>query len=70
MENELTITYVEDINGNKYYLEKVLGQGGQGMVCRTKDETLAVKFLMNNEPFFELKFVYKGKKLIKSVRLK
>ena len=33
-------------------------------------DKIFLKLLMNNEPFFELKFVYKGKKLIKSVRMK
>ena len=31
MEQELPITVVEDINGNKYYLDSVLGQGGCGL---------------------------------------
>lgn len=60
MEKELPITYVEDINGNKYYLEKVLGQGGQGMVCRTKDENLAVKFLMKNDKIVENQIDYES----------
>lgn len=58
MEQELPITVVEDINGNKYYLDSVLGQGGQGMVCRTKDSSLAVKFLMNGSTIIEDEKIY------------
>lgn len=58
MEQELPITVVEDINGNKYYLNSVLGQGGQGMVCRTKDSSLAIKFLMNGNTIVENEKIY------------
>ena len=47
--SELPFSTVKDITGNVYYLDKILGQGGQGMVCRTKDENFAVKLLMRND---------------------
>mgnify|MGYP000951574947 FL=1 len=40
---------VEDIYGNVIYLDgEPLGQGGQGIVCRTKDKNIALKFLVKN----------------------
>ena len=38
---------VEDIYGNIIYLDgNPLGQGGQGVVSRTKDKNIAIKFLI------------------------
>ena len=42
------IEKVKDIKGNVIYLDRILGQGGQGMVCRSLDKNLAVKFLTRN----------------------
>ena len=46
---ELSIKTIKDVNGNMYVLDSVLGQGGQGMVCKTKDSTIAIKFVLKNE---------------------
>ncbi|WP_162849734.1 protein kinase domain-containing protein [Anaeroplasma bactoclasticum] len=46
---ELSIKTIKDVNGNMYVLDSILGQGGQGMVCKTKDSTIAVKFVLKNE---------------------
>ena len=48
---ELSIKTIKDVNGNMYVLDSILGQGGQGMVCRTKDSTIAIKFVLKNEQF-------------------
>ncbi len=41
---------VEDIYGDIIYLDgEPLGKGGQGIVCRTKDKNIAIKFLVNDE---------------------
>ena len=53
MTEELPIKVVEDNNGNKYYLDSILGQGGQGMVCRTQDKNLAIKFLISDDKIVE-----------------
>ena len=42
------IEKVQAANGNVIFLDSILGQGGQGMVCRSSDRNLAVKFLTNN----------------------
>jgi len=56
---------VEDIYGNVIYLEgSPIGQGGQGVVCRTKDKNIAVKFLINKDKIVEddqLYEVYKNR---------
>ncbi len=44
---EVPVKIVEDVNDNKYNIESVIGQGGQGVVCRTTDNNLAVKFLLD-----------------------
>jgi serine/threonine protein kinase len=46
---ELSIKTIKDVNGIMYVLDSILGQGGQGMVCKTKDSTIAVKFVLKNE---------------------
>lgn len=56
--SELPFSTVKDITGNVYYLDKILGQGGQGMVCRTKDENFAVKLLMRNDEVIQDPDVY------------
>ena len=48
-EKELPIKTIKDSNGNSYVLDSVLGQGGQGMVCKTKDSAIAVKFVMKDD---------------------
>lgn len=50
---------VEDIYGNVIYLEgKPIGQGGQGIVCRTKDKNIALKFLVKNGTIIENEDIY------------
>lgn len=50
MENkELPIKTIKDNKGNVYVLDFVLGHGGQGMVCKTKDKAIAVKFVMKDD---------------------
>lgn len=50
MENiELPIKTIKDNKGNVYVLDSVLGHGGQGMVCKTKDKAIAVKFVMKDD---------------------
>lgn len=50
MENiELPIKTIKDSKGNVYVLDSVLGHGGQGMVCKTKDKAIAVKFVMKDD---------------------
>ena len=44
--DELPINSVKDVNGNVYMIDSILGQGGQGMVCKTKDSAIAVKFVI------------------------
>ena len=43
--NGKLIEKVKDVKGNVIYLDRILGQGGQGTVCRSLDKNLAVKFL-------------------------
>jgi serine/threonine protein kinase len=55
---ELSIKTIKDVNGIMYVLDSILGQGGQGMVCKTKDSTIAVKFVLKNEQFLTDKKYY------------
>ena len=43
--NGNVIEKVKDVRGNIIYIDKIIGQGGQGMVCRSLDKNLAIKFL-------------------------
>lgn len=47
--DELPINSVKDVNGNIYMIDSILGQGGQGMVCKTKDSAIAVKFVIKDD---------------------
>ena len=54
---------VEDIYGNVIYLDgDPLGQGGQGIVCRTKDKNIALKFLVKNGSIIEDEQIYESYK--------
>ncbi len=54
---------VEDIYGNVIYLDgEPLGQGGQGIVCRTKDKNIALKFLVKNGSIIEDEQIYESYK--------
>lgn len=46
---DLPVKVIKDEYGNIYTLDSVLGQGGQGMVCRTKDKNIAIKLVMKND---------------------
>ena len=43
------IEKVKDVKGNIIYIDKIIGQGGQGMVCRSLDKNLAVKFVTKGD---------------------
>lgn len=61
---ELSIKTIRDNNGNMYVLDSILGEGGQGVVCKTKDSTIAVKFVVkNNQVLADEKYyeIYKNK---------
>ncbi len=60
--SDLPISVVKDVNGNVYTLDSVLGQGGQGMVCRTKDSSLAIKFVMKGEQILQDEKFYEAYK--------
>ena len=50
---------VVDIYDNVVFLEgKPLGQGGQGIVCRTKDKNIAIKFLIKKDNIVSDEQVY------------
>ena len=54
---------VEDIYGNVIYLDgEPLGQGGQGIVCRTKDKNIALKFLVKNGSIIQDEQIYESYK--------
>ena len=68
MEEELKIKTINDVKGNTYTLDSVLGKGGQGMVCKTKDKHIAIKFVMkNDEPLMDEIFYEKYKEKINDV---
>lgn len=60
--SDLPINVVKDVNGDIYTLDSVLGQGGQGMVCSTKDSSLAIKFVMNGENILQDEKYYESYK--------
>jgi hypothetical protein len=39
--------FLEDIFGNKHYIEKEIGAGGQGIVFSTMDSNIAIKLVTN-----------------------
>jgi len=43
--------FIEDNNGNKHYIHKELGSGGQGSVFSTKDKNIAIKLIKHNQQF-------------------
>ena len=47
--NGNVIEKVKDVKGNIIYIDKIIGQGGQGMVCRSLDKNLAVKFVTKGD---------------------
>ena len=58
-ENLILPNKVEDVYGNIIYLDgKPLGQGGQGIVCRSKDKNIALKFLVKNGSIIEDDHIY------------
>ncbi len=59
-ERELPIKTIKDCNGNLYVLDSVLGQGGQGMVCKTKDSAIAIKFVMKNNQVLQDESYYEA----------
>ena len=45
----LTIRQVKDSYDTTHIITKLLGQGGQGIVCRTENPEIVVKFTLNHE---------------------
>lgn len=65
---EIKLKTIKDTNGNIYTIDLVLGQGGQGMVCKTKDSHIAIKFVMkNDEPYTDETFYERYKDRIDDV---
>lgn len=72
MEENKNLKYVIDENGFKHYLDKVLGQGGQGIVWKTKDPEILVKMKINSstgEPIIDEKIYEQYKDELDEVRL-
>lgn len=68
MMEEIKLKTIKDTIGNIYTIDSVLGQGGQGMVCKTKDSHIAIKFVMkNDEPYTDETFYEKYKDRIDDV---
>ena len=49
MSEEIKVKKVIDVNGNIHYLDNKIGEGGQGVVYRTKDSSLAVKLVTDSD---------------------
>ena len=65
---EFKLKTIKDTNGIVYNIDSILGQGGQGMVCKTKDSHIAIKFVMkNDEPYTDEAFYDKYKDRIDDV---
>ena len=47
MDEQNNIPFVIDEDGNKHFLEKEIGRGGQGIVWKTKDPNILVKMKIN-----------------------
>lgn len=56
--NGNVIEKVKDVKGNIIYIDKIIGQGGQGMVCRSLDKNLAVKFVTKGDKVIVNEKVY------------
>ena len=63
-ENLVKITEVTDSFDNMHRIKKVIGQGGQGVVCRTADSEIVVKFVLN--PLGQLISLKKDKESFKT----
>lgn len=67
-----TIQFVIDEDGNKHFLEKEIGRGGQGIVWKTKDPNIIVKMKINKstgEPVVDEKEYVKYKDELDEVRI-
>ena len=72
MEEKETIQFVIDEDGNKHFLEKEIGRGGQGIVWKTSDPNILVKMKVNRstgEPVVDEKEYDKYKDELDEVRI-
>lgn len=72
MDEKDTIQFVIDEDGNKLFLEKEIGRGGQGIVWRTSDPNIIVKMKINKstgQPVVDEKEYEKYKDEMDEVRI-
>lgn len=72
MEEKESIQFVIDEDGNKHFLEKEIGRGGQGIVWKTKDPNIIIKMKINRstgEPVVDEKEYDKYKEDLDEVRI-
>jgi serine/threonine protein kinase len=65
------LKYFDDEYGNRHYKDELLGQGGQGVVFRTKDPDLAIKLVTDESgnPVTDEELIERYSKRFKRVRL-
>lgn len=72
MDEKVNVQFVIDEDGNKHFLEKEIGRGGQGIVWRTKDPNILVKMKVDRstgEPVVDDKEYDKYKNDLDEVRI-